>query len=50
MPVIPNRGAAKFKITAFLLMFYYILYRQIAIYNQLKVSQNFFWDLKSATN
>jgi hypothetical protein len=42
--------AAKFGITAFLLMFYYKRFEQIVIFNQLGVPQNLFNDLKGAAN
>ncbi len=44
------RGAAKFGITAFLSMFYYIRCLKIVIFNQLGVPSNFFKDLKGAAN
>jgi hypothetical protein len=44
------RGAAKFGITAFLLMFYYIGCRKIVNFNQLGVPPSFFKDLKGASN
>ncbi len=44
------RGAAKFGVTAFLLMFYYIRCRQIVIYNKLGVPPIFFKGLKGAAN
>ncbi len=40
------RGAAKFGITPFLLMFYYLRCHQIVIYNELRVPQFFFKDLE----
>jgi hypothetical protein len=56
--VIPNRsaakrgvrGAAKFGGTAFLLMFYYIRYYQIVIFDQLGVSPIFFEGKRGAAN
>jgi hypothetical protein len=44
------RGAAKFVNTAFLLMFYYIRYLQIVIFNQLGVPPILFNELKGAAN
>jgi hypothetical protein len=48
MPQRGVRGAAKFGVTAFLLMFHYIRCSQIVIYNQLGVAPNLFKVLKGA--
>ena len=44
------RGAAEFEITAFLLMFYYIMRHQIVIFNQLGVPPIFFKELRGAVS
>jgi hypothetical protein len=44
------RDAAKFWITALLLMFYFIWYRKIVIFSQLGVPPDFFKDLRGASN
>ncbi len=44
------RGAAKFWITGFFLMFYYITYHKIVIFYQIGVPPNFLKDLRGAAN